>query len=193
MADVIIVPGRGIYPDGTLFIDPKSRIRQAVALYSDGVAPLIIMSGGYSYRVVNKTNVSEAKAMRDYAVSLGVDPDSIIEEDRSTHTLANAYFCKKTICEPNGWQDVVVVSSGDHMRRVRYVFTKVFGDGYKLTFVKSARVIGPFRYLYQIAHEKVSLRLTKRWLDDVEDGDDQTIRTLLLSHRPDDTIAQIAA
>ena len=190
MADAIIVPGRGVYPDGTLFIDPKSRIRQAVALLNDGVAPLIIMSGGYSYRVENKTNVSEAKAMKDYAVSLGADPKSIMEEDGSTHTLANAYFCKKTICEPKGWREIVVVSSSDHMRRIVYVFTKVFGDDYKFTFVKSRRVISPFRYLLQVAHEKASLRLTKRWLDDVEDGDDQSIRRILLSQRPDDTVSR---
>jgi len=191
MADAIIVPGRGVYPDGTLFKDPESRIRKAVRLFQDGVAPKIIMSGGFSYHVKNITSANEAKAMKEYAVSLGMKAENIIEEGRSTHTLANAYFCKKALCEPNDWKDIVIVASGDHIKRVTYVFNKVFGTNYTLRFEKSKRVINPFQYLLQIVHEKASIRLTKKWLDTVNDGDDATIRKLLLSKRPNDTIAQI--
>lgn len=191
MADVIIVPGRGVYPDGTLFKDPESRIRMAVHLFNSGVAPRIIVSGGFSYYMTNDTDVNEARSMKEYAISLGVKAENIIVEGESTHTLANAYFCKKVLCEPNSWKDIVIVASGDHIKRVTYVFNKVFGDKYILSFERSERVISSLRYFFQTMHERVSMRLTRKWLDKVKDGDDQTIRALLLGKRPNDTIAKI--
>ena len=188
MADVIIVPGRGIYPDGSLYADPKSRIRSAVELFSRNTTSKIIMSGGFSFHFKNTTDVNEASAMKNYAVSLGLQPKNILMEGKSTHTLANAYFCKKLYCEPNNWKDIIVVASSDHLPRVRYVFDKVFGPEYKITYQKSRRVIGLFEYLKQMVHEIGSMRLTKKWLTPIKDGDDQAIRKVVLLNRPNDTM-----
>ena len=189
MADVIIVPGRGVYPDGSLYKDPMSRITKAVELYNDGVAKRIIMSGGYSFHFENYNEVNESKSMKYYAIQLGIDPDDILKEDKSTHTLANAYFCKKIFCQPNDWKDIVVVASSEHMPRVRYVFNKVFGPDYSLTYQKSRRVISHIKYLSELLHEIGSMRLTRRWLDSVADGDDEAIRSIVSKKRPNDTMS----
>lgn len=191
MADVIIVPGRGVYPDGSLYKDPISRIKKAVELFNAGEATTIIMSGGYSYHSENDSNVNESKSMKEYATSLGVNSENIYTEDKSTHTLANAYFCKKIFCEPRDLMSIIVVASSDHMPRVKYIFQKVFGPDYDINYVKSKRVISSLKYLNEIIHETASMRLTKKWLGAIEDGDDATIRSVLLKKRPNDTMAEL--
>lgn len=191
MADVIIVPGRGVYPDGSLYKDPMSRVTKAIELYNDKVAKRIIMSGGYSFHFENYNEVNESKSMKNYAVKLGIDPKNILIEDKSTHTLANAYFCKKTFCQPNDWKDIVVVASSDHMPRVKYVFSKVFGPDYNLTYQKSRRVISRIKYLRELLHEIASMRLTRKWLNSIADGDDEAIRNIVLKKRPNDTMSGV--
>lgn len=191
MADVIIVLGRGVYADGSLYEDPKSRIKKAVELYKGKKAKKIIMSGGFSFHFENDTDVNESKSMKAYAVSLGANPDDILAEGKSTHTLANAYFCKKIYCEPQSYNSIIVVASSDHMPRVRYVFGKVFGANYYIKYVKSKRVISAFKYLQELIHETASMILSKKWLNNIEDGDDLAIRNIVLEHRPKDTMAEV--
>ncbi|MDB5181054.1 MAG: YdcF family SAM-binding protein [Candidatus Saccharibacteria bacterium] len=188
MADVIIVPGRGVHPDGLLFNDPKSRIKKAVELFNSNQAKKIIMSGGFSFHFENTTDVNEADSMKIYAVSLGINAEYILTEGKSTHTLANAYFCKKLFCEPNGWKDIIVVASSDHMPRVKYVFNKVFGSEYRIDYQKSRRVISFTKYAKEMIHEIGSMRLTKKWLTGIEDGDDKSILKVVLKNRPNDTM-----
>lgn len=188
MADVIIVPGRGVYPDGSLYDDPKSRIRKSVELFNHTKADKILMSGGFSFHSENTTGVSEADSMKAYAVSLGVNPEHIFTETKSTHTLANAYFCKKIFCEPNKWKSIIVVASADHMPRVTYVFNKVFGKEYSIEYQTSPQVISTITYAKQMVHELRSMQLTKKRLKDIEDGDDRSIRKAVLIHRPGDTM-----
>lgn len=191
MADVIIVPGRGIEPDGTLATDALSRVRKATELYKKRRALKIIMSGGYSYHLTSSPVISEAHSMGQYAESLGVAGIDIIEEDKSAHTLANAYFTKRLICEPNRWRDIIVVASDDHMPRVEYIFKKVFGTRYSFQFEISDRVINDQEYADQLQHEKASLGRTIKGLGGVADGDDQTIRNIIVANRPNDTMAEI--
>jgi len=188
MADVIIVPGRGIHADGSLYDDPQSRIRKAAELINKRVADKIIMSGGFSFHLDNTTNVNEASSMKDYAISLGIKPECIFTEDKSTHTLANAYFCKKLFCEPNEWKTIIVVASSDHMPRVKYVFNKVFGPNYKIKYQTSRRVIGFGKYTKEMVHEIGSMWLTIKWLSNVQNGDDESIRKIVLQNRPNDTM-----
>jgi uncharacterized SAM-binding protein YcdF (DUF218 family) len=83
--------------------------------------------------------VNESKSMKRYAISLGVNPNNILTEDRSTHTLANAYFCKKMYSEPKNFKSIIVVASSDHMPRVRYVFSKLFGVNYDINTLKVSK------------------------------------------------------
>lgn len=181
MADVIIVPGRGVYPDGSLFKDSQARVQKAVELYKQGTAPKIIMSGGVSNHVGNKAETIEAKAMKKYAVVLGVEAADVLEESESANTIGNAYFSKKVYCEPNGWSDILIVASREHMKRVRYVFKKTFGDAYTLCFEESKKVINPLQYLRQLIHESISMKLTRSRLNSIDDGDDDTIRDEVLT------------
>lgn len=191
MSDAIIVPGRGIGPDGTLGADPLARVRKAVELYDNKEAPKIIMSGGYSIHLKEPPRITEAQAMKEYAVTLGCDSNDIIEESRSMYTLGNAYFSKKLFCEPKSWHDLLVVTSEDHLPRVEYLFKKVFGPTYTFRFVVSDRVIDDEHYERQMNHERESLVKSEKTFADIADGDDEGIRKVILELNPEDSMANL--
>lgn len=188
MKDVIIVLGRGINPDGTLPVDPVSRVKKAVELFNQGIAPSIIMAGGHSYQLKDVPQSSEARAMKNLAISLGVPKAAIFEESRSTHTVGNAYFTKKLFCEPNNWHNVVLVASDEHLPRIEYVFRKMFGPSYNLTLAQSERVLNDDEYQKELEHEKSSMEVTKGKLESVTEGDDITIKGLALAMNPKDSM-----
>lgn len=190
MADVIIVPGRGIEMDGTLPPDAVSRVKKAVELYRDGRAPRIIMSGAYSMHLKERPVSTEAHAMKQNAVQLGVSENNIIEEDTSTHTIGNAYFTKQLFCKPNEWRDIIVVASDDHMPRVKFLFAKLFGPTYHLEFVESDRVISDDEYAKELEHEKNSMARAQKGLGGITDGDDEAVRAMFATNLPDDPIAK---
>lgn len=184
MSDVIIVLGRGIEDDGSLPPDPKARVRKAVELYADNVAPVIVMSGAWTYHFDINPTRSESKAMKEYAVELGVPEQAIIEESKSMDTIGNVYFTKKDIVEKKGFKNIVVVASEDHMPRVEYLFEKIYGEAYTLKFVISERVIDDASYEKELAHESNSMAITHRWLDSLSSGDDASVWKLMTTKHP---------
>jgi len=184
MSEVIIVLGRGIEDDGSLPPDPKARVRKAAELYRDGIAPLIIMSGAWTYHFAINPNRSEATAMKEYAVELGIPEQAIIEESKSMDTIGNVYFTKTDIIEPKGLSDIVVVASEDHMPRVKYLFEKIYGEAYALEFVISDRVIDDASYEKEMAHESNSMAITHQWLDSLKPGDDAAVWKLMITRHP---------
>jgi hypothetical protein len=184
MSDAIIVLGRGVEQDGTLPPDPKSRVRKAVELFQQGEAPFIIMSGAWTYHAGTSPRRSEAAAMKEYAESLGVPPEKIIEECDSKDTIGNVYFTKKNIYEPKGWHSLTIVASDEHMSRIEYLFHKIFGPQYSFRFINSERVIDDNAYARETIHEQQSMATTKKWLDPLKAGDDKSLWQLLVTKHP---------
>jgi vancomycin permeability regulator SanA len=80
--DVIIVLAGGINPDGSLPNITKYRVEKGVELYKQEVAPFLLMSGSWSFMLNYIPPITEAKAMGDYAVKLGVPKDRILLEEK---------------------------------------------------------------------------------------------------------------
>ena len=133
--DVIIVLGGGINADGSLPAVVKKRVGKAVELYKKGMAPRLIMSGKWSINSKISYPCTEAEAMEEYAVLCGVERDDILVEKESQDTLGNAYWSKINFLKPAKWQDIVVVTSDFHIKRAKYLFGKVLGPDYRLSFV----------------------------------------------------------
>ncbi|MGB9593461.1 MAG: YdcF family protein [Anaerolineae bacterium] len=110
-ADAILVLGASVWPDERPSPILLSRIQAGVALYKQGYAPRIIVSGG-----LGKLPPSEAEAMRRVAVSMGVPPEDILVEDRSHSTLDNIRN-SRDILGAHGWRSVLLVSDPYHMFR----------------------------------------------------------------------------
>lgn len=112
---------------------PIQRIEKGVALFRQGYARRIIVSGG----VPENPFQDQAQAMKRDAVSMGVPTRAIFEDNRATTTYQNAFYTKRIMLR-HGWSSALVVSSSFHMRRVSLVFGLVYrGSGIRLRFVSS--------------------------------------------------------
>ncbi len=120
-ADAVIVLGSGIrgeHPSLTL----KYRLDAALDYLNGSPDSLVIVSGGQGPDEI----VSEASVMKKYLVSRGIDPDRIIEEDRSESTQENFEFSKAIVTERLGENArVVFVTTRFHVFRAERVAAKM--------------------------------------------------------------------
>lgn len=80
-ADAIVVFGARCYADGRPSRSLEDRVRTACRLYREGLAPLVVMSGGPGDGPVHET-----EAMRDLAIGLGVPAAAIRLDAEGTST-----------------------------------------------------------------------------------------------------------
>ncbi len=108
-ADVILVFGAGIWPDGPSQT-MRARVDAAARLYEQGVAPVIMCSGSCDGRG------SEARLMRTLLVEHGVPAEAIIADDHGTSTR-NALLSARRFGRGR-WRRFIAVSSPYHLRRI---------------------------------------------------------------------------
>jgi vancomycin permeability regulator SanA len=121
-ADVGVVLGNKVEPDGQPSPMLKARLDQTVKLYRLNYFPRIIVSGG-----VGREGYNEPSAMRHYLEAAGV-PSSAIDEDaggiNTWQTARNtAHYLKE-----HHLGSVLVISQYFHLPRCRLAFAK-FGIG----------------------------------------------------------------
>jgi uncharacterized SAM-binding protein YcdF (DUF218 family) len=112
-ADVIVVLGAAQYNGvpSPLF---AARLDHAIALYHDGVAPILLVTGGKG-RAGDIT--TEAEAAATYAVAHGVPEEAILVEDRGRNTLESLRSVGAMLRERD-LTSAVFVSDRTHMLRV---------------------------------------------------------------------------
>ena len=159
MADVIIVLGNTFNNKKTIE-SMKLRTEKAVQLYKKGRAKKIIFTGGFKTR----KDLSEAKFMANIAVKKGIPKKSIILEEKANTTIGNAYYCNK-IMNKKRFKSAIIITSPDHMKRVRYIFNNVIKNK-KLEFEKAKNHLGLFEAIPYIIDEMCSLiKLKIRGID----------------------------
>ncbi len=97
--------------------DTKARAEEAARLYLDGWAPRIIFSGA----ALDPESRSNADAMREIAVNMGVPPDMIVVEEESFNTRENAELTSRLV-EALGGESIILVTSPYHQRRTYIEF-----------------------------------------------------------------------
>jgi len=98
-------------------------VKRAVEIYKRKLVPLILITGGLN-RVTRKI---EAYEMAGKMINLGVKKKDILLEDKSTNTLENVLFSKKTIEEQIGFDNIgtiLVVVKHHHSRRALMTLKK---------------------------------------------------------------------
>lgn len=116
-ADVIVVLGSGVYPDGTLGTESLHRTVYGVRLFRQGLAPWIVFAGGRPYPELP----SLAEGMAQLAMELGVDARAVVVENTSESTYENARNTRRILVQ-HGWRTVLLVTSAPHGYRAVRVF-----------------------------------------------------------------------
>ena len=116
-ADVIIVLGAGLHRDGRPGHALTRRSLQAAGLWQDGLAPLVLCTGGQDEYYPR----TEASACREILVAQGIPDSAILLEERSRSTEENAIYSRQVL-DDLGLARVVLVSDGYHMLRAGWLF-----------------------------------------------------------------------
>lgn len=178
--NAIVVLGCGIDSAGVLNPDAENSVRLAIDILKRNSDYYLIMTGFISYKATFKPSISEAQAMKDYAVSLGMPQNIIFVETESKDTLGNFYFTKLNLLIPLHVRSVIIVRGPNQSdERVSYLASKVLGDQYTFSIVHP-----DIERPEEQVREKESLSLARQWLDPIKDGDMPAIYQLMRDRHP---------
>jgi uncharacterized SAM-binding protein YcdF (DUF218 family) len=183
-ADAIIVLGRGVTPTGDLPLPARFRVERAVSLYRIGVAPRLIVTGRWSLMTVDPPPITEARAMADLAIRLGVPSEAVLIEEEARDTIGNAYFVARRLLEPNGWRSVRVVTSDFHVPRASWIFQKVLGDDYDVAFSVSSSELFASTIPHRVREESDVTRFVFEWIGHIDDGDRDALDAFIATEHP---------
>ncbi len=115
-ADVAIVLGARVMPDGRLSTTLAHRAETALALYQSGAVQNLIVCGAKG----NDEPVAEADAMAAALIAAGVDPVRIFRDDASADTVENIRNAQAIMAE-HGFQTAMLVTSEYHLTRALWI------------------------------------------------------------------------
>ncbi len=115
-ADVAVVLGNTVNPDGTPSPRLQARLDKTVELYQQGLFPNIIVSGGFG-----SEGFDEALVMSQYLVSRGI-PASCIHLDSAGNTTGLTAKNSSQMMKQNNWQSALIISQYFHISRTRLAF-----------------------------------------------------------------------
>lgn len=107
-ADVILVLGASVLPDGTPSDILADRLEVAADLYLAGAAPVIIASGDN-----RDSHYNESDAMKRYLESLGVPSDAIAVDHAGYDTYGSVYRARYAY----GANSMLIVTQAYHLYR----------------------------------------------------------------------------
>lgn len=119
--DCIIVLGCKVRPDGTPSDMLRDRLDTGCALYLDGAAPKLLMSGDHG-----RSDYDEVNCMKSYATELGIEPEDVFMDHAGFSTYESIYRARDVFeCEK-----VLIVSQEYHLYRALYIAEKLGIEAY---------------------------------------------------------------
>jgi uncharacterized SAM-binding protein YcdF (DUF218 family) len=149
-ADIIIVLGAGLREDGRPGPALTRRSRHAAALWHEGIAPLVLCTGGQSEYHPR----TEAAACREILLAVGLPAEAILMEERSRSTEENAVHSKRLLDELD-LSRVVLVSDSYHMLRAGWLFSVQGIDAFASP-VSVERIRDRLVYPYSLVREFIA-------------------------------------
>jgi len=110
-SDAIVVLGSAQY-NGVPSSIFEARLEHAIALYEDGVAPVIVTVGGKA----TGDQFTEAEAGRDYLANAGIPSDALLAVPEGVDTLESMRAVSAAFDE-SGWNTAVLVTDPWHSMR----------------------------------------------------------------------------
>ena len=111
-ADAVLVLGARVYADGTPSGYLRDRLEYGYAVYEQGLAPKIIVSGDHG-----KMEYNEVKAMKQYLVDKGVPEEDIFMDHAGFNTYDSMYRAQAIF----GVKKMIVSTQEYHMYRAVYI------------------------------------------------------------------------
>lgn len=127
---IMVILGCQVKPWGPSVL-LQDRLDKALSYLEDHPDLTVVVSGGQG----PDEHISEAQCMYDYLTAHGVDGEQILLEDQSHNTVQNLRYTVDLLAE-EGYDttaDMVVVSNGFHLTRVRMLWSRVCGGDYNLS------------------------------------------------------------
>lgn len=115
-ADVAIVLGAQVRPDGTLSLALSDRLDTAAGLFREGRVRFVLVSGATGVEGIN-----EATAMRGYLMESGLPEDGLLVDPAGVNTLATARNARRLMTE-HDLKSALVVSHYFHLARCKLLF-----------------------------------------------------------------------
>lgn len=128
--EIMVILGCQVKPWGPSIL-LQDRLDKALDYLEDHPDMTAVVSGGQG----PDEPCTEAQAMYDYLVAHGVNGEQILLEEKSHNTLQNLKYTM-ALLEAEGYDrtaDMVVVSNGFHLTRVRMLWVRVCGSGDNLS------------------------------------------------------------
>lgn len=173
----IVVLGGGIDLNGNLPPHVYQRLDKALKLYKKLPRSKIVLSGKYSFLYsLKKPPITEAEKMAQYLIEKGVPKKDIFLEKKSQDTISNAYYLKTDFLLPLKEKRAIVVTSDFHQQRVRYIFKKVFGEGYQFQFIATPSGLPEKAKEKIFRRQKELIFKTKELFAKMKDGDHQFLK-----------------
>lgn len=117
-ADVAVIMGNKVNPDGTLSRRLAERVNCGLQLYQAGRVKKLIVSGG-----LGKEGHYEGDKMRDYLLARGV-PDSVVIVDNKGNNTTLSVLNVLKMQDSLSIKSVLVVSQYFHLTRSKMLFRK---------------------------------------------------------------------
>lgn len=133
----------------------QDRLDTALDYLEDHPDMTVVVSGGQGA----DEPVTEAQAMYDYLVENGVEGEQILLEEQSHNTYQNLSYTYELL-KAEGYEDqmgqVLIVSNGFHLTRVRMIFSRVWEGDCTLSTLAAPSSHIPSR-LYMYVREPLAL------------------------------------
>lgn len=117
--DAVVVLGAGLKSDGTPSNMLEDRLKGAIELYQNGIAPKIIVSGDCS-----GDDYDEVSAMQQYCIENGVAEEDIVRDDNGFST----YETMNNVVREMGYSNIIVVTQKYHVYRSVYLARQMGAD-----------------------------------------------------------------
>lgn len=175
--DAIVVLGGGAAPPGPLkkqstpSVSTLFRCYHAVELYRKLNGCPIVVSGGKPDP--HQPGLTEAEVMRDCLLTMGVDKNDVLLEQKSRDTYENAVETKKLLDEQEQVRRILLVTDAVHMSRALKCFqnspfeitaaaTNYHANGLRITPVTFVPSVSAASTNQAVAHELIG-SLWYRW------------------------------
>ena len=119
--DCILVLGCGVQDDGTPSAMLNDRLKRGIALYQEGAAPKMLMTGDHG-----RVGYDEVDAMKSYAVEAGIASEDVFMDHAGFSTYESMYRAKEVFQT----KKVIIVTQQYHLYRAVYIARSLGIDAY---------------------------------------------------------------